>query len=99
MAFKVGDKVRIKKNSRFYTGEPWNPKDVDGTVTDDSPNGCYRYRVSWGKGGNAYDGEDLEFADIKHEVSSCPHTNKYINRAMLQPFWVCPDCGEDLGNV
>jgi hypothetical protein len=30
---------------------------------------------------------------------SCSHPNKYINKATLNNFWVCPDCKADLGDA
>jgi hypothetical protein len=30
---------------------------------------------------------------------SCSHPKKYVNRATLKAFWVCPDCKADLGDA
>jgi hypothetical protein len=38
------------------------------------------------------------FSDISL-TSSCSHPKKYVNRATLKAFWVCPDCKADLGDV
>lgn len=60
--FKVGDKVKIKKNTRYYGGGDTNPSDIRGTVTH------FRdirlklpYKVDWDNGEyNIYASEDLE---------------------------------------
>lgn len=60
--FKVGDKVRIKKGTRYY-GEnvTFNPRDVTGKVTDLVNTPEYKYRVEWPSGAtNIYSDSDLE---------------------------------------
>jgi len=37
--------------------------------------------------------------NIKDITISCSHPKKYVNRATLKAFWVCPDCKADLGDV
>jgi len=37
----------------------------------------------------------IKLKDIK---SNCTHPNKYIN-GLFTKFWVCSDCGKDLGDV
>jgi hypothetical protein len=60
--FKVGDKVKIKKDSIFYGDGTKNPKDVIGEITEieTEPNGL-PIRVTWiGGAKNAYEEQDLE---------------------------------------
>jgi hypothetical protein len=37
--------------------------------------------------------------EIEYLETSCSHPNKYINKATLNNFWVCPDCKADLGDA
>ena len=44
----------------------------------------------------------FNFIHIKDNTtitSSCSHPKKYVNRATLKAFWVCPDCKADLGDA
>ena len=63
--FKIGDKVRIRKDSQFYTMYEYNPRDVTGTIKkfiDET----YSIRVAWDNGrSNAYGIEDLIHTRIK----------------------------------
>jgi hypothetical protein len=64
--FKVGDKVRIRKDSAFYYSEYYfnNPRDEDGVITGIAPRGCLDIMVEWKNGSeNSYSEKDLELAD------------------------------------
>ena len=66
--FKVGDKVRIAKSSKYYGGDTEvNPKDVEGEVIRVNNNSTdYKYSVAWGKkGSNSYRDSDLELVESK----------------------------------
>ena len=36
---------------------------------------------------------------VLENAKPCTHGKKYINHALHQKFWVCPECKKDLGNV
>lgn len=59
--FKVGDRVRISKDSEYYVGSFYsNPTDVTGTVSEVREDEPFRYRVDWDNGlGNNYKINDL----------------------------------------
>ena len=44
---------------------------------------------------------DSKFMDpgLIELTPSCLHPKKYVNRATLKAFWVCPDCKADLGDA
>lgn len=61
---KVGDKVRISKESRYYGDPCSNPTDVTGTIERIDAYGSHRYRVKWDNGEtNSYRVEDLYIYD------------------------------------
>lgn len=75
--FKVGDKVQIRKDSKHYGDEGYNPKDTVGTVTYAGERRSeYPYKVKWpeGKGTNVYRGKDLELAAT--EYPNPPHKHR-----------------------
>ena len=56
--FKIGDKVKIRKDSKFYGKTSANPKDMVGEVIELDRGGL---RVEWeNKQKNSYENEDLE---------------------------------------
>ena len=62
--FKVGDKIKIKKDSKFYGDGARNPKDKIGEITEiDLKEGRkLPIRVTWSDGAkNTYNEDDLEF--------------------------------------
>lgn len=63
--FKIGDKVKIRKDSKYYDRvEPSNPKDTIGTICQLYETHSYNYQVKWPAGAkNAYNDFDLELAD------------------------------------
>jgi hypothetical protein len=69
--FKVGDRVRIRKESRYYGINRANPKDTVGVITQDrrwDPSTEYmmHFRVKWENDtSNAYNVEDLELVGHK----------------------------------
>lgn len=58
--FKVGDIVKIRKDSKYYLGEYSNPKDISGKI-----DAIFTYSdiwVKWSNGAeNCYSQRDLEF--------------------------------------
>lgn len=65
MEFKVGDWVKIKKDSRFYSTGPENPKDVIGRIDKFYEAGTLIIGVMWeNKNHNAYEAIDLDFLDL-----------------------------------
>ena len=60
--FKVGDKVKIRKNSHYYGEDPdYNPADVIGTVIKVCSHGHFNTDVLWPSGEhNQYNTNDLE---------------------------------------
>jgi hypothetical protein len=74
--FKVGDKVKIKKDSIFYGDGTKNPKDVIGEITEieTEPNGL-PIRVTWSGGAkNAYEEQDLEL--LTSQQAQVPSVDK-----------------------
>jgi hypothetical protein len=74
--FKVGDKVKIKKDSIFYGDGTKNPKDKIGEITeiDLEPNGL-PIRVTWSGGSkNAYEEQDLEL--VTSQQAQVPSADK-----------------------
>lgn len=47
MRFKVGDIVKISKQSRFYGRSKRDPKDIEGEVIRNDIYGPYSIRVKW----------------------------------------------------
>lgn len=60
--FKVGDRVRIRKDSEYYLDDHSNPKDTTGTVTGyTTTNGSWTTEVDWDNNTkNSYRDHDLE---------------------------------------
>jgi ABC-type transport system substrate-binding protein len=60
--FKIGDKVNLRKDSRWYDGGETNPSDVRGTITRYRDIGLeLPYTVDWDNGEyNSYSSSDLE---------------------------------------
>lgn len=69
--FKVGDRVRIQKSSRFYGISTSNPRDVVGVIIEDRRGGpqadfLMDFSVEWDNGkSNSYNVEDLELVKSK----------------------------------
>lgn len=70
--FKIGDKVKIRKDSIYYTQKDNNPKDIRGSIR--AVNDCYElthiYSVGWENGFiNTYRPRDLElWEETKEET-------------------------------
>lgn len=60
--FKVGDKVKIKKDTMYYGSklDRSNPMDTVGTITEVRSDMEFCYMVEWPKGKNGYREGDLE---------------------------------------
>jgi hypothetical protein len=43
--------------------------------------------------------DETQFDTHANWEPPCHHPNKYINKVMNTKFWVCPDCGADLGDA
>jgi len=74
--FKIGDKVKIRKDSIFYGDGTKNPKDVIGEITEieTEPNGL-PIRVTWSGGAkNAYEEQDLEL--LTSQQAQVPSVDK-----------------------
>jgi len=82
--FKVGDRVKIKKNSRFYEGTRNNPKDILGRIAFFSKGVNLNIRVDWDNGGSEdYSENDLELAETKldnqeEKVDTITAHNKWL---------------------
>lgn len=65
--FKVGDKVKIRKSSEYYSyGTSSNPADVEGTVNSVSAGAGHPIRVQWpGSQSNVYRLKDLKLSKVK----------------------------------
>lgn len=62
MSFKLGDRVRIKKDSIYFIGVSYNPIGVNGTVITLRIDHIHEYEVLWDNGeSNAYREIDLEY--------------------------------------
>lgn len=62
--FKIGDRVKIKKDSKWYTNSRNNPKNIEGTINNITNHNDLNIYVYWDNGGNnAYYVEDLELID------------------------------------
>lgn len=60
-AFKVGDRVKIRKDSEYYGDSDKNPKDIEGTIIEIVPKGNLNIRVEWDNNSkNSYASKDLE---------------------------------------
>lgn len=58
---KVGDKVRLRKHSRYYGLDGQIPIGSYAIITEqDRPNPAFPYEVSWGGDYNQYGEDDLE---------------------------------------
>ena len=70
---KVGDRVRISKDSEYYRdGQESNPKDVTGTVSEEEEDE-YCYRVDWDNGeSNTYRINDLYLYSEKNNKADEP---------------------------
>jgi len=113
--FKVGDIVRISKSSPYYNygmfkptltgkiycvmgdGELWVNWGGNRTSSHKKSD-LELVNPAWEKAG--LDQAYFETGVREIEATICLHRNKYKNiiSAQLQ-FWVCPDCGADLGDV
>lgn len=66
--FKVGDKVRIRKTSRFHDKSFDNPDNSVVGMVSETGNSFLPIVVHWDGGGrNSYDEIDLEFAEDDFE--------------------------------
>lgn len=112
--FQVGDKVIINEHSKYgrlCKGQSCPITEIGHIGIIQDIDSCGDVHVKWDDGTNElYTKSDtLLPADILKYIQgvkvnnvapvTCSHPNKYINRAMLTPFWVCPDCKADLGNA
>ena len=63
--FKIGDRVRIRKDSEWYGRNERNPSDTLGTILDsNNPNTDYRYNVFWDNDNSgAFRDIDLELVE------------------------------------
>lgn len=62
--FKVGDKVKIRKDSAYYgASDTHNPADAVGEVVRIDSIGSHNYKVQWPDGRNDYRAKDLELAE------------------------------------
>jgi hypothetical protein len=65
MSFKIGDRVRIRKDCRYYGDSMSNPKETGGTVIE-TFNDIGRLRVCWDNDyDNGYGVDDLEYLSFK----------------------------------
>jgi hypothetical protein len=70
---KVGDRVRLSKDSEYYKDGSFysNPTDVTGTVSEVREDETFRYRVDWDNGGdNSYTEGDLYLYSEKNKKSN-----------------------------
>lgn len=68
--FNVGDKVKIRKDSKYYRGHEENPRDTEGEVIEVKNYDGLHIRVKWLTGSlNHYNTSDLEFVlDKRTEI-------------------------------
>lgn len=64
--FKIGDRVRIKFDTRYYNNTSSNnPNNVTGTVIETDQSSGLKYRVAWDNNTkNSYDYKDLELYEV-----------------------------------
>jgi hypothetical protein len=75
MKFKIGDKVLIRKDSRFYGDPNSNPKDTYGYIHSLK----YSIIVKWENGmRNGYSGRDLKLVLEKCKIQTFDHLKKYL---------------------
>ncbi len=62
MKFEIGQQVRIRKDSIYYTyNNPYNPIDIEGKIKDISTSASLNIRVTWSNNKeNSYSESDLE---------------------------------------
>jgi hypothetical protein len=80
--FKVGDKVKIKKGTRFYGAddESSNPKDMVGEITRvEKPSERLNIKVKWQNGAiNSYDTKDLELVSQEQPQKFFKEGDSYL---------------------
>jgi hypothetical protein len=82
--FKVGDKVMIDKSSDYYGSDEYNPKDVEGVITDITNSRCLPYGVNWSDGTrNKYNASDLIKVEEVEEVEKSIH-DILVERSTLE---------------
>lgn len=88
--FKVGDKVRIRKGTKYYGRNSMNPADVDGVVTKDGPGSpeVYRLNVRWDNGTvNSYRDIDLELTSPRE---TSPETKSSFEKILQEIDSISP---------
>lgn len=64
MAIKIGDRVKIRKDSKYYGRDYSNPMDVIGEVCYINPDSSYSITVDWSnEHSNVYRESDLELTE------------------------------------
>lgn len=59
--YKVGDKVKLRPDSRYYGGDGQIPVNGFGVITEDNrPGRVFEYEVHWKGDYNQYQERDLE---------------------------------------
>lgn len=80
--FSIGDTVKIKSTSEYYSNSPSNPRDVEGKIYEFMEDGDYLYRVSWDNGqDNSYRNDDLELVS-KSNFKAPEITEKHLKAAL-----------------
>lgn len=70
MKFEIGQQVRIRKDSIYYTyNNPYNPKDIEGKIKDISTSASLNIRVTWNNNKeNSYSESDLELVQEANQM-------------------------------
>lgn len=103
MSLKVGDKVIIRKDektesyfSKKYTG---TEAIIEHIYTNDTVSViCFDGKEFLSH--IDYFDKKIQERKIDNSTKKCEHKKKYKNRISARiAFWVCPDCGKDLGDA
>lgn len=80
---KVGDRVKISVDSEYYIdNDTWNPKDIEGTITNSNEYIPLPFMVKWDNGeSNSYHSYDLEIAEPKTDSIVETVINKFKQRS------------------
>ncbi len=66
----IGTRVKIRKDSEYYQcNNKYNPKDMEGTITQNNRGSSHKYQVTWdNEEYNSYREIDLEQTNYSPEI-------------------------------